>query len=372
MPTESRRKFLKSASLAALAGGALACTKSQDATGGPAVQTKKQYRWKLVTTWPPNLPVFSEGVDLMAERIDAMSGGRLKIDVYAGGELLPPLETFDAVQQGTAEMGHGAAYYWAGKMQAAQFFTAVPFGMNAQQMYAWLTLGGGIQLWEELYAPFGVLPIPAGNSGVQMGGWFNREIGSVADLKGLKMRMPGLGAKVLAAAGAAPELLPGGEIYTSLERGVIDATEWVGPYHDYIMGFHKVAKFYYYPGWHEPGSTLELIVNKKAFDTLDSELQAIVRTAAHEMNGWMLAQFDVNNGIYLAKLRAETQVQIRAFPDDVMKTLKAISRDTVAALAASDPASGKVYASFAKFQKEAATWANLSERAFYDSIQIDV
>ena len=261
MEKNSRRDFLKKATTATAAAAALTTI------GAPAiVRAADKIQWKMTTTWPPHFPVLGEGADMLAKLIGDMSGGRLTVQVYGGGELVPPLQAFDAVSQGTVEMGHGAAYYWAGKMPAAQFFAAVPFGMNAQGMNAWIYTGGGQALWDELYAPFNLKPMPAGNTGVQMGGWFNREIKSIDDFKGLKMRIPGLGGKVLAKAGGTAILSPGGEIYTNLERGVIDATEWVGPYNDYKMGFYKVAKYYYYPGWHEPGTVLETFVNKKAFE----------------------------------------------------------------------------------------------------------
>src|SRR5690606_14679795 len=216
----------------------------------------------MTTTWPPNFPILGEGCKLVAEWIRQMSGGRMEIEVYGGGELIPALEAFDAVSNGAIEMGSGAAYYWSGKVPAAQFFASVPFGMNAQQVNSWLISGGGMALWEKNYAKYNLIPFPCGNTGVQMGGWFRKEINSMADIQGLKMRIPGLGGKVLDRAGGTAVLSPGSELYTNLERGVIDATEWVGPYHDYIMGFHEVASHYYYPGWHEVGTTFEKFVNK--------------------------------------------------------------------------------------------------------------
>ncbi|MEL6275686.1 MAG: TRAP transporter substrate-binding protein, partial [Bacteroidota bacterium] len=222
----------------------------------------QRYEWKMVTTWPPGFPILGEGCNLLADLVRVMSGGRLNIEVYGGGELVPALGAFDAVQQGAAQLGSGSPYYWAGKIPAAQFFSGYPFGLNAQQMNAWLIAGGGLELWQELYAEFGMVPFVGGNTGVQMGGWYNREINTVADFQGLKMRMPGLGGRVLEALGGTPVLLAGGEIYTGLERGVIDATEWVGPYHDYIMGFHEITKYYYYPGWHEPGTAFEFFANQ--------------------------------------------------------------------------------------------------------------
>ncbi len=357
MEQSSRRAFLKKAGVATAAAAATTI-------GAPAVHAAKTYQWKMVTTWPPHFPVLGEGADKLAELVDKMSGGRLKIQVYGGGELVPPLQAFDAVSQGMVEMGHGAAYYWAGKSPATQFFAAVPFGMNAQGMNAWLYTGGGLQLWEEVYAPFNLKPMPAGNTGVQMGGWFNREIKSIADFKGLKMRIPGLGGKVLAKAGGTAVLSAGGEIYTNLERGVIDATEWVGPYNDYKMGFHKVAKYYYYPGWHEPGTVLETFVNKKAFEALPKDLQEVVTTAAMASNMWMLCESETKNNFYLEKLVKEEGVQLKKFPDDVLKQLRKYSDEVLDEVAAKDPMSKKVYESFRKFQKQHQEWGKISEVAY--------
>jgi len=208
-----------------------------EARGERQTVSGEQFRWKMVTTWPPGFPILGEGCELLADLCRKMSGGRLDISVYGGGELVPALEAFDAVRNGAAEVGSGAAYYWAGKAPAAQFFAGYPFGLNAQQMNAWLLSGGGMELWRELYAGYNLVPFTGGNTGVQMGGWYNRKINSITDFKGLKMRMPGLGGRVLERLGGTPVLLPGGELYTGLERGIIDAAEWVGPYHDAFMGF---------------------------------------------------------------------------------------------------------------------------------------
>ncbi len=359
MKQTNRREFLKQATVATAAAAAVTTMSA------PAVlAAEKTIQWKMVTTWPPHFPILGEGADKLANMIDIMSGGRLKIQVYGGGELVPPLQAFDAVSQGMVQMGHGAAYYWAGKSPATQFFAAVPFGMNAQGMNAWIYTGGGLELWEEVYAPFGLKPMPAGNTGVQMGGWFNREIKSINDFKGLKMRIPGLGGKVLAKAGGTAVLSAGGEIYTNLERGVIDATEWVGPYNDYKMGFYKVAKYYYYPGWHEPGTVLETFVNKKAFEELPKDLQEIVTTAAMACNLWMLCESETKNNFYLDKLVKEEGVQLRAFPPDVIKALRKYSDEVLAEVAASDPMSKKVYESFRKFQKQYNAWGKISEVAY--------
>ena len=267
-----RRKFIRTLGTAGLATGALV-------SGAPAVHAQKTYRWKMVTTWPKNFPGLGTGANYLADIVGKMSGGRLTVKVYGGGELVPPFESFDAVSQGTAEMGHAAAYYWKGKSPAAQFFAAVPFGLNADEMAGWIHYGGGQKLWDDLYADFNLKPFATGNTGVQMGGWFNKEIRSVDDYKGLKMRMPGLGGEVIKRAGATVVNLPGGEIFPSLQSGAIDATEWVGPYNDLAFGFYKAASYYYWPGWHEPGTVLEAFVNRKAYEELPGDLQAVVEQA---------------------------------------------------------------------------------------------
>lgn len=368
MKKMNRRDFLKKGTASAVLGGAaltLGCGGQQQNNDAPAVHARKKYEWRMVTTWPPHFPVMGEGADLIAEWIGEMSDGRLKIQVYGGGELVPALEAFDAVSQGVAEMSHGASYYWAGKVPAAQFYTSVPFGMNAQQMNAWLYSGGALKLWQELYEPFDLVPMPAGNTGMQMGGWFNREINSASDFKGLKMRIPGLGASVINKAGGSAILTAGGEIYTNLERGVIDAAEWVGPYHDYLLGFHRIAKYYYYPGWHELGPVLELTVNKSAWDGLPKDLQMIIQTAAFRANAFMLAEFESQNNTYLRKIVEEQPVQVRKFPDDVLATLKIYADEAIDELVSKDPNSRKVYDSFRKFRKDISGWAEISEKVYY-------
>jgi TRAP-type mannitol/chloroaromatic compound transport system substrate-binding protein len=241
MNSINRKDFLKKTVIAAAGGSTLlaGCAKAENSQGAANINLGKTFEWRMVTTWPPHFPILGEGADKIAKMIGTMSGGRLKIQVYGGGELVPALESFDAVSAGTAHMGHSASYYWAGKAPASQLFTSVPFGMNTQQTYAWILYGGGLQLWEELYSPFNLIPLPGGNTGCQMGGWFNKEINSVADLKGLRMRIPGIGGKIITKAGGSAVLSPGGEIYTNLERGVIDATDWVGPFHDWKWDFIK-------------------------------------------------------------------------------------------------------------------------------------
>jgi TRAP-type mannitol/chloroaromatic compound transport system substrate-binding protein len=343
----------------------LTACNEQDNTGATqATESSKTYRWKMVTTWPPGFPVLQEGAERFADNIKAMSNGRLNIKVYAGGELIPPLQTFDAVSQGTVEMGHGSAYYWAGKVPEAQFFSTVPFGMTARGMNAWLYDGGGLELWREVYKPFHVIPFPLGNTGVQMGGWFNKEINSLADIKGLKMRIPGLGGKVFAKAGGNPILLAGSEVYTSLERKTIDATEWIGPYHDQRLGLYRAAEHYYYPGWHEPGTVLELTVNQRAWDTLPADLQAIVSNAAQAENGRMLSEMEQKNISALAELRQRKGVQIHRFPDDVLHKLKTLTNETLLEEADKDPKFKRVYEAYQAFRQQNDAWSDISENAY--------
>ena len=373
MEKVSRKRFFKGVAIGTISLPflirALGEKPQAQTSSGPGIISGKKYQWRMVTTWPPNFPVLGDGCNKFAEWVKEMSGGRMEIKVYGGGELVPALETFDAVRNEAVELGSGAAYYWVGKSNAASFFTAVPFGMNAQQVNAWMLGGDGLQLWEEFYANFGLIPFPGGNTGVQMGGWFNREINSIADLKGLKMRIPGLGGRVLEKAGGTPVLLSGGEIYTGLERGVIDATEWIGPYHDYTMGFHQIAKHYYAPGWHETGSELEIIVNKKKFEELPSDLREIIRSAAHRMNQWVLSQFEAKNSTYLEKLVKEEKVDLRQFPADVLNELKRYTYEVIEELVEADPFTRKVYENYEAFRKRSAFWAKSSEKVFYDEIQ---
>ena len=273
--------------------------------------SQEVFQWKMVTTWPKNFPGLGNGAENFARYVEEMSAGRLTVRVYGAGELVPAFEVFDAVSQGVADAGHGAAYYWKGKIPASVFFTAVPFGFTAQEINGWLHNGGGLELWREAYAPANIVPFAGGNSGVQMAGWFNREINSVEDLKGLKMRIPGLAGEVFAAAGGTAERIPGGELYTSLQTGVIDALEWVGPYNDLAFGFHEVARYYYYPGWHEPGSMLELIVNRDSLEALPEDLQAIVTYAARAANQEMLDEFTARNNAALQELVDVHDVQLR-------------------------------------------------------------
>ncbi|PCI19182.1 MAG: ABC transporter substrate-binding protein [Piscirickettsiaceae bacterium] len=352
-----RRDFIKSAGVGVIATSAMAISPQ-------VVAAKAEFKWKMVTTWPKNFPVLGTNANYLAKTIEDMSGGRIRIKVYGANEFVPAFEAFDAVSRGTAQMGHGAAYYWKGKSEATQFFAAIPFGMTAQEVNGWLYHGGGMPLWEELYDRFNLIPTAIGNSGVQMAGWFRKDINSVDDLKGLKMRIPGLGGEVLKRAGGTPVSLPGGEIFTSLQSGAIDATEWVGPYNDMAFGLYKAAKNYYYPGWHEPGSTLETFINKDAFAKLPADLQAIVKHACKDANMDMISEFTAKNNIALDTLVNKHGVNLKPLPDDVLIKLHALSNEVVQEIVDRDAFSQKVYASYSGFQKQVMRWSDVSEYAF--------
>jgi TRAP-type mannitol/chloroaromatic compound transport system substrate-binding protein len=336
----------------------------------PAAQTEsasastETFEWKLVTTWPPNFPGLGTGVNTLVRYIEAMSAGRIRIQVYAANELIPALEVFDAVSRGTAEIGHGAAYYWRGQSEAAQFFCSIPFGMNAHEMNGWLYYGGGLELWREIYEPFDLMPFPAGNTGVQMGGWFNKRIDSIADLEGLKMRIPGVGGEVLKLAGGTPVTLAGSEIFTALQTGSIDATEWVGPYNDLAMGLHQAARYYYYPGWQEPGPTLECIINRAAWDSLPDDLKAMVEVACQATNMDMTSEYMARNAAALRQLEENPNVEILNFPEPVLENLERLTFEFIEDLAASDARVERVWASYRTFLEESATWQRISEQAY--------
>lgn len=358
-----RRELLRGAGLAAVATGLAACAKPQGGAGAAAGGERLQ--WKMVTSWPTNFPGLGTGAARLAEMITAATGGRITVKVYGAGELVPAFEVFDAVSRGTAEMGHSAAYYWKGKAPAAPFFCAVPFGLNAQEMNGWLYNGGGLELWRELYAPFGLVPFPAGNTGVQMAGWFRKPVASAADLRGLKMRIPGLGGEVMARAGATPVNLPGAEIFSSLQSGAIDAAEWVGPYNDLAFGLHRAAKYCYYPGWQEPGPTLECMVNKAAFDALADDLKAIVEACCRAVNDSMLAEYTARNQQALDALVREHGVELRQLPDDALVALRRAADEVLEEAAGADPMARKALDSMRAFRAQAKAWHAVSEEAYY-------
>ena len=324
------------------------------------------HNWKLVTTWPKNLPGLGTAPENFARYVNEMSSGRMQVRVFGAGEIVPAFEVFDAVSQGAAEVGHGASYYWKGKIPASVFFTAVPFGMTAQEMNGWLHYGGGLELWQELYAPFGVIPFAGGSSGVQMAGWFNRELKTTQDLVGLKMRIPGLAGEVFDAAGGTAVRIAGGEVYTSMQTGVIDAVEWVGPYNDRTLGLNEVAEFYYYPGWHEPGALLEFTVNAKAFAKLSPDLQAIVRAAARAANQDMLDEFTARNNESLQQL-LQAGTKLRPLPDDILALLYEKSLVAMAKLRAADPRAEKIARSYDAFATNVRAYHEISERAYLNA-----
>ena len=326
--------------------------------------TSEVIEWKLVTTWPKGLPGLGAAPENFARRVNEASGGRLRIKVFGAGEIVPAFEVFDAVSGGVAEVGHGAAYYWKGKIPAAVFYTAVPFGMTAQEVNGWLHYGGGLTLWRELYAPFGVIPFAGGSTGVQMAGWFNKRLNSREDLVGLKMRIPGLAGEVFDAAGGSAVRIAGGEVYTSMQTGVIDAVEWVGPYNDRTLGLMEVGEYYYYPGWHEPGAMLETIVNADALAALPEDLQAIVRIAARATNTDMLDDFTANNSESLQILLSDFDTQVLPLPDDVMDALYEQSQAAIQALIDTDPMAKKIAASYFVFLEKVRTYHEISERAY--------
>ena len=341
----------------------------QAPSAGPAPESasaQQVHRWKLITTWPKNLPGLGTAAEKFAAQLRTMSAGRLDIQVYGAGELVGAFEVFDAVSQGTAEMGHGAAYYWRGKLPVAALFSTVPFGMNAQEMNGWLYHGGGLELWRELYEPFSLVPLAAGNSGTQMAGWFKKEIRSLEDLQGLKMRIPGLGGEVLRRVGGVPVTVPGGEVFTALQTGVIDAMEWVGPYNDLALGLHTAARYYYYPGWHEPGPTLEAIVNKPAFDALPEDLRAMIEVTAQAINADALADFTAHNGRALQTLVQEQGVQLRRLPPGVLDQLREASREVVAEAAGENELAQRIYDSYMAFYEEVKRYHQISEQAYLE------
>jgi TRAP-type mannitol/chloroaromatic compound transport system substrate-binding protein len=324
----------------------------------------KVIEWKLVTTWPKGLPGLGAAPENFARRVNEASGGRLRIKVFGAGEIVPAFEVFDAVSRGVAEAGHGASYYWKGKIPAAVFFTAVPFGMTAQEANGWLHYGGGLALWRELYAPFGVIPYAGGSTGVQMAGWFNTRLNSREDLAGLKMRIPGLAGEVFDAAGGSAVRIAGGEVYTSMQTGVIDAVEWVGPFNDRTLGLMEVGDYYYYPGWHEPGAMLETIVNAEALAALPEDLQAIVRIAARATNTDMLDDFTANNSESLQILLRDFDTEVLPLPDDVMDALYEQSQIAIQALVDADPMAKKIAASYFAFAEKVRAYHEISERAY--------
>ncbi|WP_086929443.1 TRAP transporter substrate-binding protein [Agarilytica rhodophyticola] len=327
----------------------------------------KVYRWRLAETWGPNFPLFGDATKNMAEMVKEMSGGRLLIRIDSANRHKSALGIFDFVKNGQYQMGHSASYYWKGKDIHTLFFTTLPFGMTTPEQYAWFYHGGGMELMKEVYDKYGILSFPGGNTGNQMGGWFRKEINSLEDLKGLKMRIPGFAGEVLAKLGAKPTNIPSGELYTALERKTIDALEWVGPSLDLRMGFHKIAP-YYYTGWHEPATEMQFMVNKKAFDSLPEDLQKILtiamRTAAYDMYVQAMHMSATN----LAELQKNyPNVKLKTFPKPVMEAIRKANDELLTQFANDDPMSKRILDSIHQYGEEVRAWTNFSDRAYLDS-----
>ena len=327
----------------------------------------KKYRWRLAETWGPNFPIFGDATKNMAAMVKKMSNGRLIIQIDSSNKHKSALGIFDFVKQGQYQMGHSASYYWKGKDFNTMFFTTMPFGMTAPEQYAWFYYGGGMELMKEVYDKYGIMSFPGGNTGNQMGGWFRKEINTVEDLKGLKMRIPGFAGEVLAKLGAKPTNIPSGELYTALERNTIDALEWVGPSLDLRMGFHKIAPFYY-TGWHEPATELQFMVNEKAFKSLPEDLQNILTVAMKAAAYDMYAQSMHESGVNLAKLQEDyPNVKIRSFPKAVMTEIQAANAQLLSEFANKDPLTKKILHSIYDYQDQIRPWTNFSDRAYLDN-----
>ena len=343
------------------------CSGGQESLSSANTEEYKTYNWRLVTSWPKNYPGLGMAPERIADLVEKMSNGQMQITVYGAGEQVPAFGVFDAVSSGSHPKGHSGGYFWKGKVPAAQFFTSVPFGLTADEINAWVNRGGGLELWREIYEPFNIYPIPAGNTGTQMFGWFNKEINSLEDVKGLKMRIPGIGGEVLKEAGGIPVTLPGGELFTALQTGVIDATEWVGPYNDLTFGFHQAAKYYYYPGWHEPGPMLELLINMDAWNSLPKHLQVIIETATKAVNQDTLDEYLARNNQALTELIEVHGVELRKLPDDVIEEFRVISNEILSDLAKEDYVIGKVYDSYIEFKNNVTEYHKISEDSFIEA-----
>ncbi len=319
---------------------------------------------KMVTTWPKDFPGLGTMAERVAELIATMTGGALRVDVYAAGELVAWNECFDAVANGAADIYHGADYYWVGKSAAFPFFTAVPFGMTATEISAWTEFGGGQELWDELAAPFNIKPFAAGNTGHQLGGWYKKEINSLDDIRGLKVRMPGLGGEVLRRIGGAAVALSGGELYQALQSGAIDGTEWVGPWNDLAFGFYREAKYYYWPGFHEPGAQLGVGINLDLWNGMNAAEQAVIRAACHQANHLSVAEYGHYNGIALEELTNKHGVQLRQFPDDVMEAAAEAAKTVLEETAGTSPIAGKIFESYKAAVNRSQAWSGISDEAY--------
>jgi TRAP-type mannitol/chloroaromatic compound transport system substrate-binding protein len=361
-----RRKFIGKAVTGAAGAGAVASIGAcggPAADGGPAVQTQPNVMWRLASSFPRSLDALFGSAERLGERLAALTGNRFQVRAYPAGELVPGLQVMDAVQQGTVQVGHSPAYYYTGKNPALAFDTGVPFGLTARQQDAWLYQGGGLELMQGVYADFGIVSVPAGNTGAQMGGWFKHEVSTAQDLRGLKMRIPGLGAEVMNRLGVTVQVLAGGDIYPALERGAIDATEWVGPYDDEKLGFQNAAKNYYYPGWWEPGPSMSFMINRAAWDQLPSEYQDAFRAAALYAGTHTLTTYDAQNPQALQRLLAQG-VQLRRFSTEIMNVAKTASDAILEENAAADATYRKIFEQWKQFRDSSFRWFGTTEQAY--------
>ncbi len=359
-----RRDFVRKAS-AGITGGALlaGCGSSTTDDGAAAVQTRPRVNWRLTSSFPRSLDTIYGAAEVLSDRIAALTDGRFQIRVFPAPELVPYDQVLDSVRKGTVAIGHTASYYYIGISEALAFDCTVPFGLTARQLNAWLYYGEGLKLLRSLFADFNIINFPGGNTGVQMGGWFRQEINSLTDLRGLKMRIPGLGGKVMDQMGVTVQVLAGGDIYVALETGALDATEWTGPYDDEKLGFYQVANNYYYPGWWEPGPGLSFYVNLDAYNKLPSDYKAALVAAAAEANVTMLSRYDANNPAALSRL-IDRGVQLRPFAPDIMQEARRIAIELQEQTAAADPTYRRIYEAYTAWQAVSNRWFSTSEQTY--------
>ncbi|MEM9421827.1 MAG: TRAP transporter substrate-binding protein [Pseudomonadota bacterium] len=362
-----RRTFLRTGALGATATLA-GCDCAERCNVGPAIHGTgtgvRSRELKMVTTWPKDFPGLGDAAEQTAKFITEMSGGAMRVRVYAANELVGAFESFDTVSDGSAEFYHAADYYWTGKSRAYPFFTAVPFGMTAVEQMGWIEVGGGQALWDELAASFNIKPFCAGNTGHQLGGWFKKEINTLDDLVGLKIRMPGIGGEVMRRNGAAAVNIPGGELYQSLQSGNIDATEWVGPWNDIAFGFYREAQYYYWPGFHEPGAQLCLGTNLDVWNDMTPQEQSIIQNAARAANHLNIANYAARNGRALKVLQEEHNVELRRMPDVILQALANATKEVLDEIAASSDIAGRIYESYRTSLSEASAWNAISDEAY--------
>ena len=363
--TERRRFIVK-------AGGAMAAVAAATIADAPNVIAQPKVQWRMSTAWTRASDIVQGAAERLAKVVEETSGGRFRIEVFPGGQIMPLFDCFDATSQGKIEAFMGSPQYWKDKEPALEWFCTIPFGMNCEGMAAWYYQGDALKLWEEAYAAFNLVPRPALWDAPQMAGWFRKKINTIGDYKGLKMRIPNLGGKVVARAGGTTVLTPGSEIYAALERGVIDASEWVGPHDDMKLGLHKTARYYYYPGWHEPGTMNDFGFNKKAYDALPVDLQRTLDHAAAAVQVYSRTDFHIKNAIALERLKTEFKgkVEILQLPAPVLRDLKKLAVEVIREASEKTPMAKKVHASFTKFQALVGPWDHVAEGAYHQLVAL--